>query len=45
MQRIYWWKKKQQQQTNKQKENDRNVIERCAPSNKQTYNKEIWQAS
>ena len=32
----------QQQQTNKQKkQNDRNVIERCAPSNKQTYNKEI----
>ena len=32
----------QQQQANKQKkQNDRNVIERCAPSNKQTYNKEI----
>ena len=36
----------QQQQANKQKkQNDRNVIERCAPSNKQTYNKETRQAS
>ena len=54
MQRFYLWKKKQpqqQQQTDKNKQNDRNVIERCAPSclrekaNKKKYNKEIWQAS
>ena len=41
MQRFYLWKKKQkkktkkkqqQQQTDKNKQNDRNVIERCAPS-------------
>ena len=39
----------QQQQRNRKKQNDRNFIERCAPSWPKrlikTYNKEIWQAS
>ena len=38
-------KKKQQQQTNKQKENDRNVIEHCAPSCTKRLTKNVTKRS